>query len=122
MASMGINVLIVDDHCGFRVLARSLLEVDGYQVVGEVSDGAAAVAAVAVLKPDLVLLDIDLPDQDGFSVTRQLIEHAPGCKVVLISSRDASDYGRFLEQCGAQGFIPKDQLCTAALTELLGNI
>jgi DNA-binding NarL/FixJ family response regulator len=119
---MSLNVLIVDDHRGFRGLARSLLEVDGYQVVGEVSDGAAAMAAVAMLKPDLVLLDIELPDQDGFSVTRQLIEHAPGCKVVLTSSRDASDYGRCLEQCGARGFIPKDQLCTAALTELLGNI
>jgi DNA-binding NarL/FixJ family response regulator len=122
MAGMAINVFIVDDHHGFRILAHKLLEADGYHVVGEASNGAAAVAAVAVLKPDLVLLDIQLPDQDGFEVTRQLIEHAPTCQVVLISSRDASDYGRCLEQCGARGFIPKDQLCTAALTELLGNI
>ncbi len=119
---MGINVLIVDDHRGFRILVRRLLEAGGYQVVGEASDGAAAVAAVALLKPDLVLLDIQLPDHDGFEVTRQLIERAPTCVVVLVSSRDASDYGRCLEQCGARGFIPKDQLCTAALTELLGNI
>jgi two-component system, chemotaxis family, chemotaxis protein CheY len=122
MAGMGINVLIVDDHHGFRILARKLLEGDGYHVVGEASDGAAGVAAVAMLKPDLVLLDIQLPDHDGFEITRQLIERAPSCQVVLISSRDASDYGRCLEQSGARGFIPKDQLCTAALTELLGNI
>jgi DNA-binding NarL/FixJ family response regulator len=122
MAGMGVNVLIVDDHHSFRILARKLLEADGYHVVGEVSDGAAAVAAVALLRPDLVLLDIHLPDHDGFEVTRQLIERVPTCQVVLISSRDASDYGRCLQQCGARGFIPKDQLCTAALTELLSKI
>ncbi len=118
---MGVSVLIVDDHPGFRSMARRLLEADGYLVVGEASDGASAVIAVAALKPEVVLLDVQLPDRDGIEVTRQLREHAPACQVVLISSRDASDYGRCLDECGARGFIPKSELSGAMLAELLAT-
>lgn len=118
---MDINVLIVDDQRGFRTLARRLLEAGGYRVVGEACDAATAITAVTMFKPDVVLLDIELPDHDGFEVTRQLIEHSPACQVVLISTRDASDYGRWPQRCGARGFIPKDQLSTAALAELLST-
>jgi DNA-binding NarL/FixJ family response regulator len=116
---MSVSVLLVDDHPGFRVLARKLLEADGYLVVGEAGDGVSAVAAAVALKPQLVLLDVQLPDRDGFEVARQLIQQVPDCQVVLISSRAACDYGHRVDRCGVRGFIPKDELCGAALAELL---
>jgi DNA-binding NarL/FixJ family response regulator len=116
---MGVSVLIVDDHPGFRALARSLLEAEGYLVVGEAGDGGSAVTAAVALKPQLVLLDIQLPDRDGFEVARQLLQQAPHRQVVLISSRAACDYGHHVDQCGARGFITKDELCGATLAELL---
>lgn len=116
---MCINVLIVDDHAGFRSRARSLLEAGGYVVVGDAVDGTSAVAAVMALKPALVLLDVQLPDHDGFAVARELTKNYPDVKIVLISTRDARDYGRKLHESGVRGFIPKGELCPAALTSLL---
>lgn len=116
---MCINVLIVDDHAGFRSLARSLLEAGGYVVVGEAADGTSALAAATALKPALVLLDVQLPDRDGFAVARELTENSPEVQIVLISTRDARDYGRRLDESGVRGFIPKGELCPAVLTDLL---
>jgi DNA-binding NarL/FixJ family response regulator len=116
------TVLIVDDHSGFRSLVRKLLEVEGYIVVGEAEDGTSAIAAAITLKPELVLLDIQLPDHDGFEVTRQLRAHVPAPLIVLISSRDVCDYGRLLNADGVQGFICKSQLSGAVLAELLSTI
>ncbi|MGH3785424.1 MAG: response regulator [Pseudonocardiaceae bacterium] len=116
---MCARVLIVDDHFGFRSLARELLEAGGYVVVGEVADGVSAITAAGVLRPELVLLDIQLPDRDGFDVARQLIEHCPGTQIVLISTRDARDYGRRIHQSGVRGFITKGEFSPAALTKLL---
>ncbi len=116
---MSINVLIVDDHADFRSLTRSLLEADGYVVVGEAADGTSALAAATVLKPALVLLDVQLPDRDGFAVAQELTKHSPEVQIVLISTRDACDYGRRLDESGVRGFIPKAELCPAALTNLL---
>jgi DNA-binding NarL/FixJ family response regulator len=113
------TVLIVDDHAPFRTVARDLLEGAGYIVAGEAVDAAGAVAAVAAEAPDAVLLDVQLPDRDGFSVAAALAA-AGGPPVVLISSREAEDYGERVEACGARGFIPKSRLSGAALTELLG--
>jgi DNA-binding NarL/FixJ family response regulator len=113
------SVLIVDDHAGFRSLARRLLEAEGYLVMGEAEDGVAAVAAASALQPALVLLDIQLPDRDGSDVARQLNEHCPSSQIVLISTRDARDYGHRLDHSGVRGFIPKDELSAAALSELL---
>jgi DNA-binding NarL/FixJ family response regulator len=112
------RVLIVDDHEPFRVVARDLLERAGYVVTGEASDAAEALVAVAVEAPDVVLLDVQLPDQDGFAVAEALAASG-GPAIVLISSRGAEDYGRRLASCGARGFIPKSQLSEAALTALL---
>jgi DNA-binding NarL/FixJ family response regulator len=114
------TVLIVDDHAAFRASARALLEAEGFQVVGEAADGAGAVAAVAILRPAIVLLDIQLPDVDGFAVAQQLAA-APGAPaVVLISSRDAATYGPGLQATPARGFIPKSGLSGEALAALTG--
>ena len=109
------TVLIVDDHAGFRGFARRLLEADGYTVVGEAEDAASALAAVETLRPELVLLDIVLPDMDGFAVAERLLENGDGPIVVLTSSREAADFGMRLELGLARGFIHKDDLSGAAL-------
>jgi len=115
-----VRVLIVDDHPSFRASARSLLEAEGYDIVGEAADGAEAIAAAAELEPDLVLLDVQLPDIDGFEVARRLAESTHPPQVVLTSSRDGADYGASLGDAKARGFVPKAELSGAALAVLLG--
>jgi DNA-binding NarL/FixJ family response regulator len=115
------TLLIVDDHPGFRFLARKLLEAGGFQVVGEAADGLAAVAIARELRPDMVLLDIQLPDIDGFQVTARLADGEAGPVVVLTSTRDRADYGERVERSGARGFIPKAELSGAALRAFLGG-
>ena len=111
-------MLIVDDHAAFRTSARALLEAEGFDVVGEAVDGAAALRAVAVLRPEIVLLDIRLPDLDGLRVAELLAAspHAPA--VVLTSSRDATAFGPRLQSSRARGFIPKSALSGEALAAL----
>jgi DNA-binding NarL/FixJ family response regulator len=113
------TVLIVDDHPGFRRRARALLEADGYAVVGEADSGEAALHAYAELHPQLVLLDVQLPDLDGFEVARRLQTVNGPVDVVLTSSRDRSDYGSLLAETPARGFVPKGELSGAAIAALL---
>lgn len=116
-----MSVLIVDDHPSFRANARALLEAEGFDVVGEAEDGASGLRAAAALSPELVLLDVQLPDIDGFEVATRLTNGGAGAPaVVLVSSRDGSDFGSLVARCGARGFIPKAELSGAALTALLG--
>jgi DNA-binding NarL/FixJ family response regulator len=115
---MTMSVLIVDDHIAFRTFARALLEADGLDIAGEASDGAQAVEAVESLHPDVVLLDINLPQLDGFEVARR-VSGPGGPKVVLTSSRPASDYGTKLDQSPAVGFLPKNELSGEALLRLV---
>jgi DNA-binding NarL/FixJ family response regulator len=112
---MAWTVLIVDDHPGFRSFARRLLEADGFTVVGEAGDGGSAIEAAARLRPALVLLDVMLPDTDGFAVARRLAESGAESAVVLTSSREPEDFGDRLAQSPARGFIHKDELSGAAL-------
>jgi CheY-like chemotaxis protein len=112
------TVLIVDDHASFRRFARRLLEAGGFTVAGEADDGASALAAVEALRPELVLLDILLPDMDGFEVAKRLVERADRPIVVLTSSREAADFGSRLEESHAWGFITKGELSSAALAAL----
>lgn len=114
------TVLIVDDHDGFRMTARALLEAEGFDVVGEAATGVAGLRAAGELHPDVVLLDVQLPDFDGFEVAARLrARNGDGPDVVLTSSRDASEYGALVEQSGARGFVPKGELSGAALTALI---
>jgi DNA-binding NarL/FixJ family response regulator len=113
------TVLVVDDHPSFRATARALLEAEGFSVVGEAADGAEALAKTEELHPDLVLLDIQLPDLDGFEITRRLQANGASPAIVLVSSRDAADYGDLITTCGARGFVPKGELTGAALRALL---
>ena len=112
------TVLIVDDHAGFRGFARRLLEAGGYTVVGEADDGASALAAVAELQPQVVLLDVMLPDTDGFAVAERLAENGDEPVVVLTSSREAADFGHRLATSRAHGFVHKDELSGPALARL----
>src|SRR5207248_10253958 len=91
--SVARTILIVDDHPSFRTSARRMLETDGYEVVGEAADGASALDAVRELQPDVVLLDIRLPDVDGFQVAERLAANGAAPAIVLTSSRDRSDFG-----------------------------
>jgi DNA-binding NarL/FixJ family response regulator len=114
------TVLIVDDHPSFRASARALLEAEGFEVVGEAEDGESALISVRDLAPDVVLLDVQLPDLDGFEITRRLsATNARKPKVVLVSSRDREEYGSLIPACGADGFVPKAELSGAAITALL---
>jgi DNA-binding NarL/FixJ family response regulator len=117
---MPTSVLIVDDHPSFRASARRMLEASGYAVVGEAVDGAAAIAAVGELGPDLVLLDVQLPDLDGFEVAAQLRALGERTEIVLTSSRDRSDFGAAVDESPARGFIAKAELSGRALAELIG--
>ncbi|SRR6266851_6386611 len=118
---MTTRVLIVDDHPVFRSLATGLLRSGGYDVVGEAADGSAALQANRHLHPDVVLLDIQLPDVDGCQVAKQLAAEANPPTVVLISSREAIDYGSRIETCGARGFLSKAELSNASLNALLNH-
>jgi DNA-binding NarL/FixJ family response regulator len=113
------TVLIVDDHPTFRATARLILEAEGYDVVGEAPDGTTALSEAWRLHPDLVLLDVNLPDTDGFQVARRLTAEHGAPAVVLISSRDSSDFGPLVAGSGARGFISKGDLSGPALAALL---
>jgi DNA-binding NarL/FixJ family response regulator len=116
---MPVTVLIVDDHPSFRATARLLLESEGFEVVGEASDGTSGLDAARALEPDLVLLDVQLPDIDGFEVAARLTNGRSAPVVVLTSSRDESDFGPLVSESGARGFVPKAELSGAALLALL---
>jgi DNA-binding NarL/FixJ family response regulator len=109
------RVLVVDDHPSFRRCAGRLLRSEGFEVVGEAEDGASAVALAEELEPELVLLDIQLPDIDGFEVIGRLLTRDPDLAVVLVSSRDRAAYGARIEASGARGFISKAELSGPAL-------
>ena len=120
ISAMVHTVLIVDDHEAFRTSAKALLEAEGFSVVGQAADGAEAVVAIAALRPDIVLLDIQIPGPDGLAVAEQLASWPDPPAVVLISSRDAAAYGPRLQEAPAVGFIPKSGLSGEALAAMVG--
>ncbi len=114
------RLLIVDDHASFRQSARLLLEAEGYDVIGEAQDGRSALSAAEDLQPDVVLLDVFLPDVDGFEVASELTGRGLAV-VILTSSRDGEDFGSLVVESGARGFIPKTELSGASLAALMGR-
>jgi DNA-binding NarL/FixJ family response regulator len=116
---MGASVLIVDDHPGFRAHAHRLLECEGYRVVGEAADSATALEAALELAPELVLVDVHLPDVDGFELTSRLRALADPPAVVLTSSHDGAELEPCVAESGARGFVPKAELSREAIEELV---
>lgn len=116
-----MTVLIVDDNDVFRSSARAVVQAAGYEVVGEAADVAGAIAQVHALHPDVVLLDIQLPDGDGFTLADQLATEDQPPTVVLISSRERADYGSRVDDAPAAGFISKLDLSGGALEAIIGH-
>ena len=116
---MPVSVLVVDDDAEFRALAVLLLRSRGYEVVGETADAASAVDAAVSLRPSAILLDVNLPDRDGFWVAEALKEAGIGARVLLTSAAMTEVSARALERCGAVGFVPKSELATTDLSGLL---
>jgi DNA-binding NarL/FixJ family response regulator len=113
------TILIVDDHTTFRAVVREILEADGYDVVGEAPDGRAGLTAAIALRPDVVLLDVRLPDMDGFAVALHLAEGGGGPAVIVTSSSDDPLYPARAARSGARGFVAKHDVCGAALDRIL---
>jgi DNA-binding NarL/FixJ family response regulator len=116
---MPSTILIVDDHPGFRASARRMLVAAGYEVVGEAPDGASALAATEELHPAVVLVDIYLPDLDGFEVAMRLTAADDPPAVVLTSSHDSSDFSEMIGHSGARGFLAKAELSGPSLAAVL---
>ena len=117
---MSRRILIVDDHAGFRTSARRMLEAGGFEVAGEAQDAASARAAIGELAPDVILLDVQLPDGDGIALASELTANGHAPQIVLCSSRPAEELGPRLGDSGARGFVAKDELSPSAIQELLG--
>jgi DNA-binding NarL/FixJ family response regulator len=118
---MGARILIVDDFVLFRNSARRMLELSGFDVIGESGDGDSAITAVRELRPDVVLLDVQLPGIDGFEVARRIAAEPDAPVVILTSIRDASQYRTRLSGTPAHGFIPKAELSETSIAALLGR-
>jgi DNA-binding NarL/FixJ family response regulator len=112
------RVLVVDDHPSFRRFATKLLQAGGFEVVGEAEDGASALAAARRLQPELVLLDVLLPDVSGFMVAEALAGDSHHLSVVLVSSRSAADLGSALDESAVAGFLTKSELTVDALAAI----
>jgi DNA-binding NarL/FixJ family response regulator len=113
------RIVIVDDFAPFRETARTLLETEGFEVVGEAEDGLGAVQVAADVAPDVVLLDVHLPDIDGFEVARRLQDLPSPPIVILTSSRD--DYRGLVDASAARAFVLKDELSGDTLAEALAG-
>jgi len=108
-------------RCGrFRASARHVLEDAGFVVIGEAQDGASGLAAASTMRPAVVLLDVQLPDVDGFDVAARLTAQDNEHAVVLTSSRDGSEFGGMVARSAARALVAKDQLTGPALEALLG--
>jgi DNA-binding NarL/FixJ family response regulator len=118
---MARSVLVVDDHRRFRAEARQLLEDDGFDVVGEAEDAAGALREAARLQPDLVLLDIGLPDGSGLEAVASLRSVSPGSLVVLVSGRRADEYGDRVARSGADAFVEKMALSPGVIAGLVSD-
>jgi DNA-binding NarL/FixJ family response regulator len=116
---VGASILIVDDHAGFRETVRRLLEMEGYRVVGDAGDGHSALTRAVALQPEIALVDVHLPDTDGFQLAARLAALVNPPLVILTSSHDDEEVRTFVTSSGARGFIRKDELSREAIEGLL---
>ena len=116
-----LTAVIVDDHAGFRDGAAQILKAAGYEVVGSCPDGRSALAAISALRPDMVLLDVQLPDADGIVLVSQLDAVSHGATIVLTSTREAADYGGRIARSSAAGFISKAELSVQSLAKVVAG-
>ena len=116
---MSQSVLVVDDDACFRELAARLLRGAGYTVIAEAATAEAAIARAVELEPDVALVDIGLPDGDGFALARQLSAMARPVQVVLISTDSDGGSRPAALRAGACGFLPKDELSGPAFRHLI---
>ena len=116
---MRTRVLIVDDDPRFRALARALLEASGYAIVGEAADGEQALAAVARFRPDAAVVDVQLPDTDGFALARRLVDANHSLRILLTSMDPTLATPAALADSGALAFVPKDDLAVTDLAPWL---
>ncbi|MHB8658479.1 MAG: response regulator [Solirubrobacteraceae bacterium] len=113
------TLLVVDDHQGFRSFVSTLLDGERFSIAGVAEDGETALDAVNLLRPDLVLLDIQLPGMGGFEVAERLASGAYRPGVVLTSTREATDFGARLRNAPVLGFVPKNELSVEAISQLV---
>jgi len=113
------RVLIIDDNTHFRAVARQLLERHGFVVVAEAETGVSGIEKAKEHRPDLVLLDVQLPDVDGFEVAERLSRLDVPVEVILTSSLDGTDFGALVARSSALGFVPKAELSASAIEALL---
>jgi DNA-binding NarL/FixJ family response regulator len=117
---MSVRVLIVDDQAPFRDVARTVVELtDGFEVVGEVETGEDSVTSARDLRPDLVLMDVNLPGISGLEATKQILADIATKPVVVLvlSTYEAAEYGPQAEEVGAACFIPKSEFSPERLVE-----
>ncbi len=115
---MSRRILIVDDNEHFQQTARDLLEMRGFDVMHPVGDGIAARAAVDRIRPEGVLLDVNLPGEDGFSIAAALARASPTTRIVITSAEISRVPESALAECGAVAFVPKTELATIDLDEV----
>jgi DNA-binding NarL/FixJ family response regulator len=117
--TVAVRVLIVDDLEPFRRAARAVVEATAdFEVAGEAADGEASVEAAELLRPDIVLMDVNLPGISGLEATRRIRATAPRIMVLLMSTRDAQEFAGKAAECGAAAYLPKSLLTPKQLMEL----
>jgi DNA-binding NarL/FixJ family response regulator len=121
MSAMAWSVLVVDDDASFRALATRTLRALGYAVVGEAATCEEAVERALALRPDAALVDVGLPDGDGFELAQRFAALSRPPRVVLISSDSDAANEAVARRMGAAGFVPKDELLGASLRDLIGG-
>ena len=119
MSDGEIRVVLADDHTVVRTGLKAVLgAARDIHVIGEAQNGREAVAMAERLDPDVVVMDLTMPDVDGIEVSTRLTREDPSRAVVLTSTRDATECAPLVKSCGARGFIPKSELSGAALAAL----
>ena len=115
-------MLIVDDQAPFRDVARMVVDMtDGFEVVGEAVDGTSGVATATELQPTLVLMDLNMPDIDGFEATRRIRLASPATRVLMLSTHDPADFRDQALEAGASDFISKSTFDPVVLAEAWGD-